>query len=95
MDQQELNDIEKLLTAKRLYDLILTNKIIGHFDKKHIKTIHKRIFKDIFSWARKFRTVDIYKDGTSFAPHKLFRQNFEYLEEQIREKNKQTYTSKK
>lgn len=33
------------------------------------KGIHKELFKDVFEWAGKFRTIDISKGGTEFCPY--------------------------
>ena len=41
--------------------------IRGNFDAKHIKAVHKHLFGDIYPWAGKFRTGDIWKDGSSFC----------------------------
>lgn len=47
-------------TSARLFDL-QENPIKGKFDFKHLCSIHKAIFHDIFTWAGKPRTVDIGK----------------------------------
>lgn len=45
----------------------------GHFDLKHLKTIHRHLFQDIFDWAGEIRTVEISKGGSQFQ----FRQFIE------------------
>nr|WP_226929701.1 Fic family protein [Fusobacterium necrophorum] len=42
-------------------------KIKKTFDYKHLKSLHKELFKDIYDWAGKERTVDISKPGTLFC----------------------------
>ncbi len=56
----ELFEAEKELTAIRLKEL-QDSPIKGKFDFKHLKTIHKYIFQDIYDWAGKERTVEIGK----------------------------------
>lgn len=59
-DQKELLQLEADITGARLAELQV-NPIQGNFDYKHLCTIHKRIFQDLFTWAGKPRTVDIGK----------------------------------
>jgi cell filamentation protein len=37
------------------------------FDTLCLRTIHKHIFRDVYSWAGQFRTVNISKGGHPFA----------------------------
>ena len=46
----------------RLYEL-LNKPIKGNFDLKHLQSIHKYIFQDLYIWAGEIRTVDIAKDN--------------------------------
>lgn len=39
----------------------------GRFDRKHLKTIHRHLFGDVYTWAGKTRTVRISKEGNSFC----------------------------
>lgn len=31
--------------------------VVGRFDATHLKSIHKRMFQDVFPWAGEFRTT--------------------------------------
>ena len=57
-----LSEAERKLTMLRISDLI-DNPIKGEFDLKHLQTIHKYIFQDIYDWAGEIRTVDIAKQN--------------------------------
>lgn len=59
-DKNKLFEAEKELTAIRLREL-QGNPVKGTFDFKHLKTIHKYIFQDIYDWAGMERTVEIGK----------------------------------
>lgn len=59
-NKHELFMAEKELTAIRLRELQKI-PIKGKFDFKHLKSIHKYIFQDIYTWAGKERTVEIGK----------------------------------
>ena len=61
-DMDKLHEAERKLTMLRLMDLI-DNPLNGKFDLKHLQSIHKYIFQDIYSWAGKIRTVDIAKSN--------------------------------
>lgn len=41
----------------------------GQFDTRHLQSIHRRIFQDVYPWAGTFRTVNLSKDGDLFALH--------------------------
>jgi cell filamentation protein len=64
-DKAQLKIVERKLTMLRIHDLI-QNPIYGKFDLEHLKSIHKYIFQDIYSWAGELRTVDIGK-GNMFC----------------------------
>ncbi len=57
---QKLFDVEKRITMIRLHQL-QDKPISGDFDFEHLKTIHKHIFEEIYSWAGQVRTVEIGK----------------------------------
>ncbi|MGN0915640.1 MAG: Fic/DOC family protein [Succinivibrio sp.] len=60
-DPNILSQYERMYTAARLVDL-LKKPIKGNFDIPHLQKIHRYIFQDIYSWAGKFRTVNISKE---------------------------------
>lgn len=57
-DENELNDIERNITASKLMRI---DTVKGDFDYDHYKNIHKFIFGDIFEWAGKERSVEVHK----------------------------------
>lgn len=65
-DEKQLSKIEADITFARASELA-TSPIKGKFDIAHYKSIHYYLFKDLYNWAGKFRTVNISKKGTQFA----------------------------
>ena len=61
-DAEKFQEAERKLTMLRLIDL-LDRPVTGKFDFKHLQTIHKYIFQDIYPWAGKVRSVDIAKSN--------------------------------
>jgi cell filamentation protein len=70
-DPDILNEFEAEATARRLRQL--EHKLMSmSFDKRHLRAIHHHIFKDVYAWAGKFRTVNISRAGQfsfAFAEH--------------------------
>lgn len=61
-NEEELKEIERKITSAHYYDIISGNsKIKKTFDYEHLKSLHKKLFQDIYPWAGKERTVDIAK----------------------------------
>jgi cell filamentation protein len=65
-DDKLLESVEAELTFNRLAELI-DQPIEGKFDIDHIKGIHEYIFQDLYSFAGKIRTEDIWKGNTLFC----------------------------
>jgi cell filamentation protein len=65
-DPKQLEAFEANASTSRLIELG-TDPLAGPFDGAHIKSIHKFIFQDVFSWAGKFRSINISKDGQLFC----------------------------
>lgn len=59
-DQAKLEEAERCLTMFRMSDLLDT-PVKGDFDLKHLQSIHRYLFQDLYSWAGQIRTVDISK----------------------------------
>lgn len=88
-DKRELITAEIELTFLRLKEM--ENKPIkGNFDFKHLKSIHKHIFQDIYSWAGKERTVEIGK-GNLFCTTRYIQ---EYAKEVFTKYFNQCYSAK-
>lgn len=67
-DSERLLEIEKTITLGAWQDIREGKiKIKKTFDYKHLKSLHKELFKDLYDWAVKERTVDISKPGTLFC----------------------------
>ena len=63
-----IRDFDKLQEAERKITRVKIAKISdkpvkGDFNLKHLQSIHKAIFSDIYDWAGKNRTVDIAKSN--------------------------------
>ena len=61
-----INDYDELVSAEGRLTVIAmiqldADPVKGRFDTDHLKSIHRRIFKDIYDWAGEFRTVEISK----------------------------------
>lgn len=84
-DMEQLRRLEKRLTMLRILELV-DKPIQGKFDLKHLQSIHKYIFQDIYEWAGKIRTVDIAK-GNMFCNVKFIESQAEEIFGKLREEN--------
>ena len=67
----DIRDLDTLHEAERDYSAVRQAELVGQgvtgdFSFKHLCSIHKHLFSDVYSWAGKTRTVDISK-GTVFC----------------------------
>lgn len=67
-DEKILEDLETTVTFDKITEYSL-NPLFNTFDVNHYKAIHQYLFEDIYEWAGHYRTVDISKKGTVFAPY--------------------------
>lgn len=81
-DSDKLHQAERQLTSVRIHELRSTDNISSTFDTKHLKTIHKHIFQDLYDWAGKFRTVDIAK-GNMFCRVMFIESQLDYVFQQL------------
>lgn len=65
-DEASLRDFEYEQTELRIEEL-RENPIPGKFNLEHLKAIHAYVFQDVYEWAGQIRTVNISKNGDSFA----------------------------
>ena len=65
-DQKQLDKLEEEFVTLRSFELS-EKPFKPPFSVNTIKSIHRKLFGDIYTWAGKFRNVDISKDGTRFA----------------------------
>ncbi len=86
LDAESFREAEREITSMRIAQALL-NPIQGKFDATHLKRIHRFLFGDIYSWAGKTRTVNIFK-GTPFCMHQFIDENLDVLFSQLKsEKN--------
>jgi len=64
-NMEQLRRAERQLTMLRLLELV-DKPVRGLFDLKHLQSIHKYIFQDVYQWAGEIRKVDIAK-GNMFC----------------------------
>lgn len=66
IDPDELKSAEAAICHVRMLELAL-EPVNGLFDFSHLKTIHERLFSDIYYFAGKVRDVDLAKGGSRFC----------------------------
>lgn len=87
----DIRDLDTLHEAERDFSSVrqaeLANMgVTGDFSFKHLCSIHKQLFQDIYSWAGKTRTVDISK-GTIFCLVQFIESQFEDLYRKLKREN--------
>ncbi|EMK1708478.1 Fic family protein [Salmonella enterica] len=82
---EKLQQAETEISTKRINQL-RENQVKGNFDLEHLKSIHKHIFQDVYSWAGKIRTVDIAKQD-KFAPVDRIESYSNFLFKQLHKEN--------
>lgn len=83
-DGQRLNTVEREISIVKA--AVLASRITGNFDFKHLKSIHRFLFEDIYSWAGQVRTVDIAK-GNIFCLVQFIEEQFTELYEKLKKDN--------
>jgi len=84
MNHKDLIYYEAKITAAKLLGL-RDKGITGEFDLKHIVSIHKYLFEDIYPFAGLFRNENIAKDDFRFAEWEYIEIELIKLLEQLRE----------
>ena len=79
----DIRDLDTLHEAERDYSAVRQAELVGQgvtgdFSFKHLCSIHKHLFSDVYSWAGKTRTVDISK-GTVFCLVQFIESQFDDL----------------
>jgi len=70
-DAEALERYELSLTDQRAREPLPT----GHFSVRHYRSIHRHLFKDVYAWAGRFRTIRIAKDQSVFCyPENIARE---------------------
>lgn len=63
---EKLREIERGLTSQKALKFLKLD-LPKKFDFNYLKKIHKFVFGDLYSWAGKPRTIDIYKENAFFC----------------------------
>lgn len=84
-DLNTLHDAERDYSSVRQAELDKKG-VTGDFSLKHLRSIHKHLFQDIYSWAGKIRTVDISK-GTIFCLVQFIEIQFDALYKKLKEED--------
>lgn len=87
----DIRDLDTLHMAERDYSSVRQTELMmqgvtGDFSFKHLCSIHKQLFQDIYTWAGKTRTVDISK-GTVFCLVQFIEMQFEDLYRKLKKEN--------
>ena len=87
----DIRNLDTLHMAERDYSSVRQTEIMmqgvtGDFSFKHLCSIHKQLFQDIYTWAGKTRTVDISK-GTVFCLVQFIEMQFEDLYRKLQKEN--------
>lgn len=83
MNKLNIRDLDVLHEAERDYSSVrqaeLANMgVTGDFSFRHLCSIHRQLFQDVYFWAGKIRTVDISK-GTIFCLVQFIESQFDAL----------------
>jgi cell filamentation protein len=65
---------------------IVKKGVTGDFSMKHLCSIHRQLFQDIYTWAGKTRTVDISK-GTIFCLVQFIDSQFDDMYRKLKKEN--------
>ena len=62
-EQKALDEFETAMVGER------TNEALphGHLSVAHYRAVHRHLFRDVYGWAGKFRTVRLAKGGSAFC----------------------------
>jgi len=87
----DIRDLNTLHEAERDFSSVrqaeLSNMgVTGDFSLKHLCSIHKQLFQDVYSWAGETRTVDISK-GTIFCLVQFIESQFDDLYRKLKKEN--------
>ena len=87
----DIRDLDTLHETERDYSAVRQAELVGQgvtgdFSFKHLCSIHKHLFSDVYSWAGKTRTVDISK-GTVFCLVQFIESQFDDLYRKLKKEN--------
>ena len=82
---ESLHEFERRYSALRAFEL-MKRGVTGDFSLRHLCSIHKYLFQDIYSWAGKIRTVDIAK-GNMFCKVQYIQDSFDSVLSDLKTEN--------
>lgn len=85
-DEKVLTQLESDLTQNRLFELY-ESPVIGHLGVRHFNRIHHYIFQDLYSFAGKYRSEDIWKGDTFFCKSDVIGIQLEKILLELKEEN--------
>src|SRR6185312_13252625 len=89
-DQTALDEFETVSTAQRADEPLPA----GRLSVSHYCAIHRHLFRDVYVWAGKYRTVRISKSGSAFCyPENIAREMRHLFAELKRHRHLQDLTS--
>lgn len=65
-DAEELRKVEESIVALRMAEII-SNPPSGKKDFKYLRSVHRKLFSDLYAFAGKVRTIDIAKGKSAFC----------------------------
>ncbi len=77
---EELQDAEREITRRRVMELA-ADPPRPTYDLDHLRTIHRRLFSDLYTWAGEIRTVDIAKTDLFCRPQFIVEQSQQLFSE--------------
>ncbi|MBR2508045.1 MAG: Fic family protein [Bacilli bacterium] len=87
-DQKELDNYETTLSRIAIVEIL--NKPIEINNINDIFLIHKRLFKEVYSWAGKPRTINIYKEepvlsglSVNYSDHKTINNDLNRIQKSV------------
>lgn len=85
-NSETLQQAEREITSLRAIQ-ISSSYPEGDFGKAHLKTIHKRLFGDIYKWAGDFRVVNISKGNQLFCLPQFIDEQLDDLLDRLKREN--------
>lgn len=85
-NSNKLFEIEKQIVLVKSY-ILRQNKIRYTFDKRHFTYLHDFLFSDIYPFAGKFRTENIYKGSFTFASWEYIESELDRLLKELKSEN--------
>lgn len=85
-EQKQLDAFERMVTLDRLR-LLNIKPLKGKYDRKHLCSIHKFIFKDIYLFAGELREEDMAKDNFRFANVRFLASQTDQLLGELKSEN--------